>query len=141
MLAYLQARVAEGRQTDVARSSADSMCAGVDLLGPQSRKRLLPPSEASQGGGSSMAVLASPSKRPAQRTSEERLSELLSWTGDLSQDQAGPLATDLLTFIHATMEENSLLKIQAAAAAPDPPNAKVCVHLSHAHAAPHMSVY
>ena len=133
LLAYLQARVAEGVQTDAARvsNSAAFMCAGMDLLGPQSRKRPLP-IEASQGGGSGSAeaVLAAEAV-PAhgeQKSSNERLSELLSWTGGLTQDQAAQRATDLLTFMHATLEENALLKIQAAAAAPDPPNAKVCVH-------------
>lgn len=142
LLEYLQARVAAGNQTTAerVRNSADLMCAGMDMLGPHARKRLLPPAS-SGGGSSSEPVLASPSKkRPEQEMRpQDRLTELLSWCGALSEDEAVQTAGQLLTLIQSVMEENAQLKIQAAAA-PDPPNVKVCMHSSMLLSNPHMSV-
>ena len=126
LVEYLKARVAAGNQTTSERvnNSADFMCAGMDMLGPHSRKRPLPPptpSKASPGGGPS-----SGHSDDSLPPSLVRLSELLSWSGALSQEQAAERGANLLTLIQTTMEENAVFKIQAAAAA-ETPNGKVCV--------------
>ena len=127
LIDYLKERVATDNQTPLMRTSNSALlaCSGMDMLGPHSRKRVLMLTDAGagtdahqpssqRGGSSSSALLASPTKvtsAPSARPPEEALATLLSWSGELTAEEATRRANGLLELIQKTMEENAVYKI------------------------------
>lgn len=122
LIDYLKERVATDNQTPLMRTSNSALlaCSGLDVLGPHSRKRPLMLADKThqpsspRGGSSSSALLASPTKlssAPSARPPDEALATLLSWSDELTAEEATRRANGLLELIQKTMEENAVYKI------------------------------